>query len=313
MSCKSQTVQLSRGIISSTSIMWRLSLSWVAGCVHAPSSHWAPHHATPHPTNPPCLASWRSAKSCHTSALFSLHSIFLLVSLCVTIIIIFSTFGLFRQAQTYSMMNAFNNLFSISGGGWGGANLEVSPWRERLSVHSCPEVMVLKWILATRAEVEIIGDACLVVALCFPSLPGCSAPLQEPCSASCAKSVQSLQSTLNATADKPRPSTSSLISCHYLTGVPFLLHLPSHLHDKTDSNCTKKGQILICGIRVRKKKITKKHQTKLTVISNQPDQPLFLLTFCFTDWLIQTFTISMPLCHKLCLVSDELVNTGQQV
>lgn len=59
-------------------------------------------------------------------------------------------------------MNVFNNLFSISGGeGWGPI------WRYHPDGRDCqpaaaPEVMVLKWIPATSAEVEIIGDACLL-------------------------------------------------------------------------------------------------------------------------------------------------------
>lgn len=108
----------------------------------------------------------------------------------------FTLFKLSRQAQASFMMNVLNNLFSISGGveGW-------EPiWRYHPDGRDCqptaaPEVMVLKWIPATSAEVEIIGDAYLLdgCVLLFPrwvvvSLPSWTAG--APWSASLAKTCR---------------------------------------------------------------------------------------------------------------------------
>lgn len=81
-----------------------------------------PAHRTP--KGPPCLVPGRSTKPSahrHISISFSLRSIpfssfFGALSIAPPFLTIFR---LSRQAQASSMMNVFNNLFSISGGGEG--------------------------------------------------------------------------------------------------------------------------------------------------------------------------------------------------
>lgn len=101
-----------------------------------------------------------------------------------------------------------------------GANLELSPWRERLSAHGCPEVMVLKWIPATSAEVEIIGDASLLSGCSLLSLPLLGVSL---CRGHTLCHLLSLWSKLNATADRLWPWRSVALCCSAVTMTVYFL------------------------------------------------------------------------------------------
>lgn len=106
---------------------------------------------------------------------------------------------------------------------------------------------MLKWIPATSAELEIIGDACLLGGwnALFPrwlvvSLPGWAEPLQGP---QFVPPSLSLQSRLNATADQLSLAMKKRgfvpLSCYYGSVICFcstssdqLSHLSTQPHAK---------------------------------------------------------------------------------